>query len=57
MQHTIPCPHCGGGVVQYRNPAPTVDIIIYDRARGIVLIERCNEPQGYALPGGFIDYG
>lgn len=57
MQHTIPCPHCGGDVVQYRNPAPTVDIIIHDEDRGIVLIERKNEPLGYALAGGFIDYG
>lgn len=24
---------------------------------GIVLIERAGEPKGWALPGGFIDYG
>ncbi|PSN15721.1 NUDIX hydrolase [filamentous cyanobacterium CCP5] len=44
----------------YRNPAPTVDLIIelVDRAhRPIVLIERLNEPFGWALPGGFVDYG
>jgi 8-oxo-dGTP diphosphatase len=44
----------------YRNPAPTVDIIIelIDRPdRPIVLIERLNAPLGWALPGGFIDYG
>lgn len=44
----------------YRNPAPTVDIIIelIDRPeRPIVLIERQNEPFGWALPGGFVDYG
>jgi 8-oxo-dGTP diphosphatase len=44
----------------YRNPAPTADIIIEmrDRAhRPIVLIERLNPPDGWALPGGFIDYG
>ncbi len=40
-----------------RNPAPTTDVIIYDENLGIVLIERKNEPYGYALPGGFIDYG
>ncbi len=40
-----------------RNPAPTVDVIIYDEKLGIVLIERKNEPLGFALPGGFIDYG
>src|SRR6478735_8246199 len=44
----------------YRNPAPTVDIIIelVDRPhRPIVLIERHNPPLGWALPGGFVDYG
>ena len=44
----------------YRNPAPTVDLIIEMRDRPhrpIVLIERLNEPYGWALPGGFVDYG
>jgi len=39
-----------------RNPVPTVDIII-EYEGGIVLIERANPPFGWALPGGFIDYG
>ncbi|MBN1938771.1 MAG: NUDIX hydrolase [Candidatus Aminicenantes bacterium] len=46
---------------RYRNPIPTVDIIIEirdERGReGIVLIERKNPPPGWALPGGFVDYG
>lgn len=44
----------------YRNPTPTVDIIVelQDRPhRPIVLIERKNEPFGWAIPGGFVDYG
>ena len=44
----------------YRNPTPTVDIIIelIDRPhRPIVLIERHNTPLGWAIPGGFVDYG
>jgi 8-oxo-dGTP diphosphatase len=44
----------------YRNPTPTVDIIIelIDRPqRPIILIERLNPPHGWALPGGFVDYG
>lgn len=44
----------------FRNPAPTVDIIVemWDRPqRPIVLIERLNPPYGWAIPGGFIDYG
>ncbi len=40
-----------------RNPAPTVDIIIYAPGRGIVLVERKNPPFGWALPGGFVEYG
>ena len=46
--------------MNYRNPAPTVDIIIelIDKPnRPIVLIERKNEPYGWAIPGGFVDYG
>lgn len=45
---------------KYKNPAPTVDIIIElkDRpSRPIILIERKNEPFGWAIPGGFMDYG
>ena len=39
-----------------RNPVPTVDIII-EQQGGIVLVERRNPPPGWALPGGFVDYG
>lgn len=53
---SLTCPHCGTSVRQYRNPIPTVDIII-ELANGIVLIERRNPPFGWALPGGFVDYG
>ena len=40
----------------FRNPIPTVDIII-EYIKGIVLIKRKNPPEGWALPGGFVDYG
>ena len=40
----------------YRNPFPTVDIII-EVGGGIVLIERKNPPHGWAIPGGFLDWG
>lgn len=50
------CPACGTQVQTFRNPAPTVDIII-ETEGGIVLIERKNPPHGWALPGGFVDYG
>lgn len=39
-----------------RNPLLTVDIII-EINNGIILIERKNPPHGWALPGGFVDYG
>ncbi len=39
-----------------RNPLLTVDIII-ECQYGIVLVERRNPPHGWALPGGFVDYG
>ncbi len=41
---------------KYKNPLPTVDIII-EINDSIVLIERKNEPHGWAIPGGFVDYG
>ncbi|AFM13883.1 NUDIX domain-containing protein [Turneriella parva] len=40
----------------HRNPVPTVDIIIEIGGK-IVLIERRHEPFGWAIPGGFVDYG
>ena len=52
----IICPNCGEKIVRYRNPFPTVDIII-EYSRGIVLVSRKNPPHGWALPGGFVDYG
>lgn len=56
MKEHLTCPACGTRVARYRNPFPTVDIIIRNGNR-IVLIERRNEPYGWALPGGFVDYG
>jgi 8-oxo-dGTP diphosphatase len=44
-----------------KKPFPTVDIVIEiirdDGRPGIILIERKNPPYGWALPGGFVDYG
>jgi ADP-ribose pyrophosphatase YjhB (NUDIX family) len=46
---------------KYRCPIPTVDIIIEIKRKngkqGIILIKRKNPPYGWALPGGFVDYG
>jgi ADP-ribose pyrophosphatase YjhB (NUDIX family) len=42
--------------MNFKNPVPTVDIII-EQDSGIILIKRKNPPHGWALPGGFVDYG
>lgn len=43
---------------KYRNPALTVDTIIIDDNK-IVLVKRLNDPykNHWALPGGFVEYG
>lgn len=55
------CPHCGKAIQKHTNPLLTVDIIIevagVQGEPGIVLIERKNYPFGWAVPGGFVDYG
>ncbi len=42
--------------MKYKNPLPTTDIIIEHKG-GIVLIKRKYTPKGWALPGGFVEYG
>jgi len=41
---------------EHRGPSPCVDVILVRDGR-VLLIERRNPPHGWALPGGFIDYG
>ena len=43
--------------MSYRNPTPTVDVIIEMEDGRLVLIERDRAPHGWALPGGFVDEG
>ena len=50
------CPRCGAEI-RPGNPFPTVDIIIEIEDKGIILIQRKNPPYGWAIPGGFVDYG
>lgn len=62
MEKKTPCPHCGGEIISYANPKPTVDVVIFvpdgtPEGDGVVLIERRNPPYGWALPGGFVDEG
>jgi len=44
-------------MVEYRNPAPTVDVVIALPGVLVVLVARKYAPLGWALPGGFVDYG
>lgn len=44
-------------MITYRNPKPTVDVVIRLSDDRIVLIRRKNPPPGWALPGGFVDEG
>ncbi|HEX4384091.1 MAG TPA: NUDIX hydrolase [Myxococcales bacterium] len=44
-------------MTEYRNPKPTTDAVIVAPDGRIVLIDRKNEPFGWALPGGFIEEG
>ena len=45
-------------MTEYKNPALTVDAIIVDEDK-IVLVQRLNNPYKdyWALPGGFVEYG
>ena len=56
-KRTIPCPKCHHEIEIYKNPVPTVDIIIEVDLGGVILIKRKNPPMGWAIPGGFVDYG
>jgi len=42
--------------VQTRNPLPTADVIIEVGDR-IVLVRRRHPPEGWAIPGGFVEAG
>ncbi|MGM0424864.1 MAG: NUDIX domain-containing protein [Thermodesulfobacteriota bacterium] len=57
MQKSIECQNCGQVLRVYRNPVPTVDVILYTPQQDVLLVKRRNPPQGWALPGGFVDYG
>ena len=56
-RRVIRCAQCQNPMDIYQNPIPTVDIIIEIELKKIVLIKRKNPPYGWAIPGGFVDYG
>lgn len=43
--------------MEFRNPLPTVDCFILLPDERLVLTRRKNPPEGWALPGGFVDVG
>lgn len=51
------CPACGEPLTRFSFPLLTVDALIRNAAGEILLIKRRNPPPGWALPGGFVDYG
>jgi ADP-ribose pyrophosphatase YjhB (NUDIX family) len=57
VRKKIVCPKCKNEIQVYQNPIPTVDIIIEIESKGVILIRRKNPPYGWAIPGGFVDYG
>jgi 8-oxo-dGTP diphosphatase len=46
-------------VTEYRNPKPTVDVLIElaGHSGQLVFVERALPPYGFALPGGFVNDG
>ncbi|MCX6355021.1 MAG: NUDIX hydrolase [Candidatus Aureabacteria bacterium] len=60
MKGAVVCPSCGKQFVIHNYPIPTVDILISrekDGKRAVILIRRKNPPHGWAIPGGFLEYG
>lgn len=51
------CRSCG--YIQYISPVPCNSLIITNKSKEILLVERSNEPRAgfWDLPGGFIDIG
>lgn len=57
MGERLVCPHCGQLLDRYDQPRLTVDAVVEDETGRVLLIERRNQPLGWALPGGFVDSG
>ena len=56
MKERIVCPQCGCITEWFKNPFPTADVIVVIGGK-VVLIKRKNPPYGWAIPGGFINWG
>ncbi len=57
MGERLRCPHCGRLLDRWDQPRVTVDAVVLNGRGEVLLIERRNDPPGWALPGGFVDAG
>lgn len=57
MLFSAQCPYCRRELEFYKNPKPTADAIIELHDQGIVLVRRRHFPFGWAIPGGYVEYG
>lgn len=60
MKGGVTCPGCGKQFPVRIAPFPTTDILIRRVKNGeaaVILVRRKNPPHGWAIPGGFIEYG
>lgn len=57
MGERLVCPHCGRELDRFDQPRLTVDAVVENDRGETLLVERKNEPGGWALPGGFVDPG
>ena len=60
MKGGATCPGCGREFPVRIAPFPTADIIIRRVKEGeeaVILVRRRNPPHGWAIPGGFVEYG
>lgn len=51
------CPHCGQTTDRFDQPRMTVDAAVFNERGELLLIQRGHPPEGWALPGGFVDVG
>lgn len=57
MGERLVCPHCAKTLDEWKQPKLTVDVIVENAAGHVLLVDRKNPPHGWAIPGGFVDYG
>ena len=57
MGTRLACPHCRRPLDRWDQPRVTVDAVVLNDRGEVLLVERRQEPPGWALPGGFVDAG